>query len=83
MTALRNFSIEDQIEIARRREMREVADYCTHEGALTLKARIEAYWAARGHQVMVGLSGAGFDVAVRAARFDVRSNLVNGLPNRK
>lgn len=83
MNALRQFSIEDQIEIARRRELREVADYCTQEGALTLKARIEAYWAARGHQIMVGVAGAGFDAAVRAARYDVRSNLVNGLPNRK
>ena len=56
------------------------ADYCSQDGAQALKARIEAYWAARGQQVMVALHNVGFHPAIRAARFDVRSDMVNGRP---
>ena len=56
------------------------ADYCSQDGAHALKARIEAYWAARGQQVMVALHNVGFHPAIRAARFDVRSDMVNGRP---
>ena len=56
------------------------ADYCSQDGAQALKARIEAYWAARGQQVMVALHNVGFHPAIRAARFDVRSDMVNGMP---
>ena len=56
------------------------ADYCSQDGAQALKARIEAYWAARGQRVMVALHNVGFHPAIRAARFDVRSDMVNGRP---
>lgn len=56
------------------------ADYTCHAGAAELKARIEAYWRARGHEVQVMLIEAPFTQAIRAARYDVRSELVNGLP---
>ena len=56
------------------------ADYCSQDGARNLKAMIEAYWAARGQHVMVALHNVGFHPAIRAARFDVRSDMVNGRP---
>ena len=56
------------------------ADYCSQDGAQALKAKIEAYWAARGQHVMVALHNVGFHPAIRAARFDVRSDMVNGRP---
>lgn len=55
-------------------------DYTSQEGALELQARIEAYWRARGHDVHIVLAPARFTPQVRAARYDIRSNLVNGQP---
>ena len=55
-------------------------DYCSQAGAGALKAMIEAYWAARGRHVIVALHNVGFHPAIRAARFDVRSDMVNGWP---
>ncbi len=55
-------------------------DYCTSEGARRLKQRIEEYWRERGYEVNVDLVDAGFMPAMRSARTDVRSNMVNGLP---
>ncbi len=59
------------------------ADYTCRAGANALKARIEAYWRARGHEVQVMLVEAPFTQAIRAGRYDVRSELVNGLPRAK
>ncbi len=58
----------------------EPADYCSREGAQALKEKIEAYWRERGQNVMLSLHNVGFHPAIRAARFDVRSDMVNGLP---
>ncbi|MCW5725218.1 MAG: phosphoglycolate phosphatase [Maricaulaceae bacterium] len=57
-------------------------DFCTPEGARRLKARIEAFWAERGYNVTIDLVDAGFMPAMRSARTDVRSDMVNGLPRR-
>ncbi|MGH6949320.1 MAG: hypothetical protein ACREH4_00450 [Vitreimonas sp.] len=59
---------------------REPADYCSRDGALALKAMIEAYWRDRGQDVTIALHNVGFHPAIRAARFDVRSDMVNGMP---
>lgn len=56
------------------------ADFCSREGAQALKAKIEAYWAERGRSVQVMLHNVGFHPAIRAARFDVRSDMINGMP---
>ena len=56
------------------------ADYCSREGAQALKDKIEAYWRERGQNVMVNLHNVGFHPAIRAARFDVRSDMINGMP---
>jgi hypothetical protein len=58
----------------------EPSDYCSREGAVALKDKIEAYWAERGQNVMIALHNVGFHPAIRAARYDVRSDMVNGMP---
>ena len=62
------------------RDAREPADFCSRAGAVALKEKIEAYWRARGHHMMIALHNVGFHPAIRAARYDVRSDMVNGLP---
>jgi hypothetical protein len=57
-----------------------MTDHCDHAGALRLKERIEAYWRERGASVTVQIVAAGYVVAMRSARFDVRSDMLNGLP---
>lgn len=56
------------------------SDYCSREGAMALKEMIEAYWRERGQSVMIALHNVGFHPAIRAARYDVRSDMVNGMP---
>ena len=59
-------------------------DFCTREGALRLQSMIEAYWAEQGHDdVIVSLKAAGFVPNMRSVRTDVRSNMINGRPNKK
>jgi hypothetical protein len=58
-------------------------DFCTGEGARRLKQRIEEYWRERGYEVDVKLVDASFVAAMRSARTDVRSNMVNGLPSQR
>lgn len=55
-------------------------DFCSRTGAQELKAKIEAYWAERGQKVQIMLHNVGFHPAIRAARFDVRSDMINGMP---
>ena len=56
------------------------SDFCSRAGAHVIKAKIEAYWAERGQSVQVMLHNVGFHPAIRAARFDVRSDMINGMP---
>ena len=58
----------------------EPADYCSRDGAHALKQKIEAYWRERGQDVMLQLHNVGFHPAIRAARYDVRSDMINGMP---
>jgi hypothetical protein len=58
-------------------------DFCNADGARRLKLRIEEYWRERGYDVDVKLIEAGFVPAMRSARTDVRSDMVNGLPSRR
>jgi hypothetical protein len=58
-------------------------DYCSPDGAKRLKVRIEEYWRERGHEIAIDLVEAGFVAAMRSARTDLRSDLVNGLPRRR
>lgn len=63
-------------------ELMSAGDWCTGDGATRLKSKIEAYWRERGYDVDVKLIEAGFLPAMRSARTDVRSDMVNGLPRR-
>lgn len=58
-------------------------DFCSRDGAHALKQRIETYWRERGFNVQVQLHNVGFHPAIRAARYDVRSDMVNGMPRPK
>lgn len=58
-------------------------DFCSTDGARRLKQRIEEYWRERGFDVDVKLVDAGFVAAMRSARTDVRSDMVNGMPARR
>ncbi len=58
-------------------------DFCNADGARRLKQRIEEYWRDRGYTVEVKLVEAGFVAAMRSARTDVRSDMVNGFPTRR
>ena len=58
-------------------------EFCDTDGARRLKARIEEYWSERGFDVNINLVEAGFVPAMRSARTDVRSNMINGLPPRR
>lgn len=57
-----------------------MADHCDKEGAGKLSTRILAYWQARGWDVTIILEEAGFVPAMRSARVDIRSDMVNGWP---
>jgi hypothetical protein len=57
-------------------------NFTDRAGANELKGRIEAYWKNRGYDVQVILVEAPFSPAVRSARFDIRSEMVNGMPRR-
>ena len=58
-------------------------DFCNADGARRLKQRIEEYWRERGYTVEVKLVEAGFVAAMRSARTDVRSDMVNGFPTKR
>ena len=58
----------------------DAPNYCTEEGAHLLKKQIESYWRERGCEVTIGVHEMGFHPAVRATRFDLRSDMINGAP---
>lgn len=58
-------------------------DWCTPDGARRLKDKIEAYWRDKGYTVEINLIDAGFMPAMRSARVDVRSDMLNGMPRRR
>jgi hypothetical protein len=58
------------------------SDFCSVDGARKLKQKIEDYWRERGYDVRVKLVEAPFMAAMRSARTDVRSDMVNGMPRR-
>lgn len=58
-------------------------DFCNVDGARRLKIKIEEYWRDKGYEVDVKLVEAPFVAAMRSARTDVRSDMVNGMPSRK
>ncbi|MEM8987577.1 MAG: phosphoglycolate phosphatase [Pseudomonadota bacterium] len=55
-------------------------DYCDRDGAQHLQQKITDFWRKRGFDVDVQLVSEGFVPAMRSARTDVRSDLINGMP---
>lgn len=60
---------------------REPSETCTREGAIETAKRIEAFWAARGKIVNVRVVNMGFSHATRGSRYELRTDMVDGLPN--
>ena len=58
-------------------------DWCDPDGARRLAEKIREYWTDRGYEVDLDFIEAGFVAAMRSARTDVRSNMVNGMPMRR
>ena len=59
-----------------------MSDYCSSDGANRLQAVIAEYWRKKGFDVNVELVHQGFVSTMRSSRFDVRSDMVNGMPRR-
>lgn len=55
----------------------------TKDGADRLAAMISEYWAKRGKSVQLRVSQSGFHPAIRSARYDIRSDMVNGMPRQR
>lgn len=61
-----------------------MGDSCDDDGAKRLKKKIEDYWRERfGVEPTVNTVEAGFVPAMRSARTDIRSDMVNGMPRRQ
>lgn len=58
-------------------------DAFTRSGALRLKQAIEAYWRARGLDVVVYLREAPFNPVLRSTRFEVCSDMLDGMPRHR
>lgn len=59
---------------------RTETDYFTQEGATELARRINAFWTAKGKAPVISLHRVNYDAGVRGARFDIRSDMLNGKP---
>ncbi|WP_041534975.1 hypothetical protein [Parvularcula bermudensis] len=59
-----------------------MSDFCSNDGASRLQALIQDYWRKKGYDVHVELVHQGFVSTMRSSRFDIRSDMVNGMPNR-
>lgn len=57
-------------------------DWCDEAGARRIGAALVSYWAARGMHVSVQYVEQPFTPAMRSGRYDVRSDMVNGLPRK-
>lgn len=58
-------------------------DFCSKDGADHLRRAIEEYWRKRGYEVNVRLISQGFVAAMRSARTDIRSDMLNGMPAKR
>ena len=59
-----------------------MSDYCNNDGAMRLRNMIVEFWKKKGFEVDIELVNEGFVSTMRSARTDVRSNMVNGMPQR-
>ena len=59
-----------------------MSDFCSKDGASRLQNLIIEFWRKKGFDVDVELVNQGFVSTMRSARTDLRSNMVNGMPQR-
>lgn len=60
---------------------REEANFTDLAGAQRLKEKIEAHWRSKGFKPpTIELVEVGFHASIRAARYDLRSNMQGGMP---
>jgi hypothetical protein len=59
-----------------------MSDFCSNDGASRLQNLIRDYWKKKGYDVSVELVHQGFVSTMRSSRFDIRSDMVNGMPRR-
>lgn len=59
-----------------------MSDFCSNDGAARLSSLIREYWKRQGYDVDVKLVQEGFVSTMRSSRYDVRSDMVNGMPRR-
>ncbi len=57
--------------------------YFTREGVAKLKQMIDAYWNERGFDPECEIVQTHFNKQLRTVRYDLRSNLKNGIPQKK
>ena len=57
-----------------------VDDFCSREGSDILIAKIESYWREKGFIVYLAANAAGYVPEMRSTRFDIRSDMRNGMP---
>jgi len=53
---------------------------CDRAGAERIARKIEEFWAAQGKIVNIRIVPKGFHAAIRSTRFEVHSDLIDGLP---
>jgi len=59
-------------------------DHCTYANARTLSLRVRDYWAAQGYEITVLIGSMKVNRGNESPEiYFVRSNLVNGLPQKK
>lgn len=73
VASFKNLSIDQHME-------GEAMNYFDEHGAKELLKRIKAHWASKGYEVDGYIVDCGFHEKVRAARYEVRTNLINGMP---
>lgn len=61
----------------------ESGEHCTEEKAKALAKHIRDYWAERGFDVEAWAEEMPFNHRMRSRRWDVRTDMVGGLPVRK
>lgn len=55
----------------------------TRDGARVLLEKIQAYWAGKGYDVHGQVFEAGYSERLRSTVYEVRTDLVNGMPQRR
>lgn len=79
-------SVQARVDLGHRKGPRTIStrDHCSRDGADCIALAIESYWSARGFSVTVstvpGFERPQYDMP---ARYDVRSDMINGWPVRK